>query len=105
MTLEIHVLTWDRHTDVVRLNQLMRSQPSFFIGCIVIQRPLLANRTYLLNQRALYICDVSIVRFYKSDLLVNTYFGGFMKIKRKKVLLCFILFLNFVIDCEHITVS
>ena len=97
MTLEIHVLIWDRHTNVVRLNRLMRSQPSFYIGCIVIQRPLLANRPYLLNQRALYICGVSIVRFYKSDLLVNIYFGGFMKRKRKNVLLCFILFLFFLL--------
>jgi hypothetical protein len=30
MTLEIQILTWDRHKDVVGLNQLMGSQPSPF---------------------------------------------------------------------------
>jgi hypothetical protein len=72
-------------------NKPVNEIPTLFLyWCIVIQRLLLANRPYLLNQRALYICGVSIVRFYKSDLLVNIYFGGYMKRKRKKILLCFI---------------
>jgi hypothetical protein len=37
-----------------------------------------------------YVCGVSIVQLYKSDLLVDIYFGGYMKGKRKKY--CFVLF-------------
>jgi hypothetical protein len=44
--------------------------------------------SYLLNRIALYVCGVSIVQLYKSDLLVDIYFGGYMKGKRKKY--CFV---------------
>jgi hypothetical protein len=36
MTLEIQVLAWDRHIDVVMLNRLIRSQPSPLDSCISI---------------------------------------------------------------------
>jgi hypothetical protein len=36
MTLEIQVLAWDRHIDVVMLNWLIRSQPSPLDSCISI---------------------------------------------------------------------
>ena len=32
MTMEFQVLAWDRHTNVVRLNWLMRFSPLFLIG-------------------------------------------------------------------------
>jgi hypothetical protein len=83
---------------MVGLNRLMGSQPSFYNGCISNSyihtfRPLFANRSYLLNRIALYICGVSIVRLYRSDFLLDIYFRGFMNRKNNNILLfCFILF-------------
>jgi hypothetical protein len=54
---------------------------------------LCANQSYLLKRIALYICGVSIVRLYKSDFLVDIYFGGYMERKNNNILLsCFVLF-------------
>jgi hypothetical protein len=86
---------------MVGLNQLMGSQPSFYNG---YRKRYLQIDHYLLNRIVLYVSGVSIVQLYKSDFLVDIYFGGYMKGKKNTVLFYFII--NFcLIYCEHIIVS
>jgi hypothetical protein len=78
MTLEIHVLVWHRHTHVLGLNRLMRSQPSFDNLCIFKSY---RDRNLQINHKcwtecciALYICGVNIWQLYKSNFLVDIFF-------------------------------
>jgi hypothetical protein len=56
----------------------------------VLQRALFANRSVFVESNSALSLRDSIAQLYKSDFLVNIYFGGYMK--GKKILFCFILF-------------
>jgi hypothetical protein len=86
LTLEIHVLIYHRHTNVVGLNRLMRTNPSFDNLCMFKSY---RDRNLQIDHKcstecciALYICGVNIWQLYTSNFLMDIYFVGF--IKRKK---------------------
>jgi hypothetical protein len=60
----------------------------------VLQRALFANRSVFVESNSALSLRDSIAQLYKSDFLVDIYFGGYMK--GKKILFCFILLLIFV---------
>ena len=55
MTLEIQVLAWYRHKNVVGLNQLMRSQPSLKLYFVVLPK----------SSNCSLAIDISIKHYYQ----------------------------------------
>jgi hypothetical protein len=92
--LEYADVVWDNKT-LFLINKLENVQIE--AARIVTGGTRLVSTIFVESKSALYL-RCQHCAFYKSDLLVNIYFGGFMKRKRKKVLLYFILFLFLIVN-------